>query len=78
MQADLKKKNTETVVKRTALGLVKKIFLEDSLDSIPSTLPSVEIWIMVGKVGLRCKGKTLLGAVTKLFVEKFGDNTQQC
>ena len=42
---------------------VKKI-LEDSLDSIPS--PSVKIQIMGGKVGMRCKGKTLLGVVNKL------------
>ena len=48
---------------------VKKI-LEDSLDSIPSPLPSVEIQIMGGKVGLRCKGKTLLGVVNKLFFTK--------
>ena len=45
---------------------VKKI-LEDSLDLIPSPSPSVKIQIMGGKVGLRCKGKTLLGIVNNLF-----------
>ena len=39
---------------------VEKI-LKGSLDLIPS--PSVKIQIMVGKVCLRCKGKTLLGVV---------------
>ena len=48
---------------------VKKI-LEDSLDSIPSPSPSVKIQIMGGKVGLRCKGKTLLGIVNKLCCTK--------
>ena len=48
---------------------VKKI-LEDSLDSIPSPSPSVKIQIMDGKVGLRCKGKTLMGIVNKLFCTK--------
>ena len=46
---------------------VEKI-LKGSLDSIPS--PSVKIQIMGGKVHLRCKGKTLLGVVNKLFVFK--------
>ena len=46
-------------------GKVEKI-LKGSLDSIPS--PSVKIQIMGGKVCLRCKGKTLLGDVNKLFV----------
>ena len=46
-------------------------------------LPSVKIQIMGAKVGLRCKGKTLLGDVNKLFVfknktKKFVDITQQC
>ena len=35
--------------------------------SIPSPSPSMKIQIMGGKVRLRCKGKTLLGAVNKLF-----------
>ena len=35
---------------------------------IPSPSPSVKIQIMGGKVCLRCKGKTLLGDVNKLFV----------
>ena len=48
---------------------VEKI-LKGSLDSIPSPSPSVKIQIMGGKVGLRCKGKTLLGVVNKLFCTK--------
>ena len=43
---------------------VEKI-LKGSLNLIPSTLPSVKIQIMGGKVFLRCKGKTLLGIVNK-------------
>ena len=46
-------------------GKVKKIE-EDSLDSIPSPSTSVKIQIMGGKVGLRYKGKTLLGIANKL------------
>ena len=46
---------------------VEKI-LKGSLDLIPS--PSVKIQIMGGKVGLRCKDKTLLGVVNKLFKTK--------
>ena len=46
---------------------VEKV-LKGSLDSIPSPSPSVKIQIMSGKVCLRCKGKTLLGDVNKLFV----------
>ena len=39
----------------------------------------MKIQIMGGKVGLRCKGKTLLGIANKLFVHsKFVDNAQQC
>ena len=38
------------------------------MDSIPSPSPSVEIQIIDGKICLRCKGKTLLGDVNKLFV----------
>ena len=48
---------------------VEKI-LKGSLDSILSSLPSVKIQIMGGKVCLSCKGKTLLGVVNKLFVFK--------
>ena len=48
---------------------VKKI-LKGSLDSIPSPSPSVKIQIMGGKVGLRCKGNILLGAVNKLLKAK--------
>ena len=40
--------------------------LKGSLDSIQSPSPSVKIQIMGRKVGLRCKGKTLLGIVNKL------------
>ena len=48
---------------------------EDSLDSIPSPSSSVKIQIKGGKVGLKCKGKTLLGAVNKIL----GQNcAQQC
>ena len=48
---------------------VEKI-LKGSLNLIPSPIPSVKIQIMGGKVCLRCKGKTLLGVVNKLFVFK--------
>ena len=48
---------------------VEKI-LKGSLDSIPSPSPSVKIQIMGEKVSLRCKGKTLLGDVNKVFVFK--------
>ena len=48
-------------------GKVKKI-LDDSLDLIPSL--SVKIQTMGGKVGLRCKGLTLLGDVSKNFCAK--------
>jgi hypothetical protein len=37
---------------------------------IQSSSPSVKILIMCGKVCLRCKGKTLLGVVNKLFIFK--------
>ena len=42
--------------------------LKVSLDSIPPPSPSVKMRIMSGKVCSRCKGKTLLGIVNKLFV----------
>ena len=42
---------------------VEKI-LKGSLDLIPSLSPSVKIQIM-GRVSLRCKGKTLFGIVNK-------------
>ena len=48
---------------------VEKI-LKGCLDSILSPSPSVKIQIMGGKVLLRCKGKTLLVVVNKLFVFK--------
>ena len=54
---------SETLHKVTYQFKVKKI-LKDGLDSIPS--PSVKIQIMGGKVGLRCKSKTLLGFVNKI------------
>ena len=47
-----------------------KLFDKGSLDLIPSPSPSVKIQIMGGKVHLRCKGKTLLAVVNKLFVFK--------
>ena len=53
----------------TWAGKVEKI-LKGSLNSIPSPSPSVKIQIMCGKVCLRCKGKTLLGIVNKLFIFK--------
>ena len=46
---------------------VEKI-LKGSLDLMQS--PSVKIQIIAGKIHLRCKGKTLLGVVNKLFVFK--------
>ena len=56
---------------------VEKI-LKGSLELIPSPSPSVKIQIMGGKVCLRCKGKTLLGDVNKLFVlESLPTNPQQ-
>ena len=44
--------------------------LKGNLDLIPSLSPSVKIQIMGRKVGLRCKGKTLLGVVNKLLKTK--------
>ena len=48
---------------------VEKI-LKGSLDLILSPSPSVKIQIMGRKVCFRCKGKTLLGVLNKLFVFK--------
>ena len=48
---------------------VEKI-LKGSLYLIPSPSPSVKIQIMGRIVCLRCKGKTLLGIVNKLFTFK--------
>ena len=60
-----------STVKLQALTHVKdEIFLKGRLDSIQSPLPSVRIQIMGGKVCLRCKGKTLLGAVNTLLKTK--------
>ena len=44
--------------------------LKGSLGSIPSPLPSVTVEIIGRKVCLRCKGRTLLDVVNKLFVFK--------
>ena len=53
------------------MSLIKvEMFLKGSLDSMPSCSPSMKIQIMGGKVCLKCKGKTLLGDVNKLFVFK--------
>ena len=59
---------SETLHKVTYQFKAEKI-LEYSLDSMssPSALPSVKIQIMGRKVGLSCKGKTLLAVVNKLF-----------
>ena len=54
-------------MRKSDMGKVEKI-LKGSLDSIPS--PSMEIQNMVGKVCLRCKGKTLLGVVNELLKTK--------
>ena len=48
------------------LNFKVETILKGSLDSIQSPSPSVKIKIMGRKVGLRCKGKTLLGIVNKL------------
>ena len=55
---------------REFLPEVSKVefFLKGRLDLIPS--PSQKIQIMDGKVGLMCKGKTLLGVVNKLLNTK--------
>jgi len=55
---------------------VEKI-LKGSLNSIPSPSTSLKIQIMGGKIFLRCKDKTLLGAVNKLLEIKTL-LTQQC
>jgi hypothetical protein len=44
--------------------------LKGSMDLIPSPSRSERIQAMGGKVCLRCKDKTLLGTVNKLFVFK--------
>ena len=56
-------------VSQNRISKVEKI-LKGSLDSIPSPSFSVQIQIMDWKVCLRCKDKTLLGIVKKLFVFK--------
>ena len=48
---------------------VEKI-LKSNLNWVLSPSPLVKIQIMGGKVYLRCKGKTLLGDVNKLFIFK--------
>ena len=58
-------------------------FFKCSQDSIPSPSPSVKIRIMVGKVCLKCKEKTLL-SINKLLktkpfcFQKYFDTTHQC
>ena len=52
--------------------------LKGSLNSISSPSFSVKTQIMGKNVCLRCKGKTLLGTVNKLFAKKFVDSAQQC
>ena len=59
----------ERIVAMFVLCKVEKT-LKASLDFIPSPSPLVKIQIMGRKVCLRCKGKTLLGDVNKLFVFK--------
>ena len=75
-------KNPETI--RTVLlsmmfscSKVEKI-LKGSQDSIPSPSPSVKVQIMCAKFCFRCKGKTLLGAVNKLFVQKVCCQCPEC
>ena len=48
---------------------VEKI-LKGCLVLISSPSPSKTIWIMGGKICMRCKGKTLLGVVNKLWKQK--------
>ena len=48
-----------------------------SLDLIPSPSPEVKIQITGGKVGLSCKGKTLI-AMSTVLDKKFVDNAHQC
>ena len=50
-------------------GKVEKI-LKGNLNSIPSPSSLMKIQIIIGKICLRGKGKTLLGDVNKLFVFK--------
>ena len=54
--------NTKKTSKRGKICKVENI-LKGSLDSIPSSSPSVKIQIMGGKICLRCKGKTLLAQI---------------
>ena len=59
-----------------SLRVVRKIY-EDSLYLIPLPSPLVKILIMGGKVGLRCKGKTLLVLSTIFLSKMFVDSGQQ-
>ena len=60
------------------MGKVEKI-LKDSLDSIPSPLPSVKIQIMVGKVCIEMQKQNIAGHCQQTFEnKKFVDITQQC
>ena len=63
--------SSQNIVQKDMNKFKVKNILEDSLlDSILTPSHSVKIQIIGGKVGLRCKGKTLLGVVNKLFCTK--------
>ena len=62
-------RNKQSIVWANFYHKVEK-FLKGSMDSISSPFALMKIQIMGGKVCLRCKGKTLLGIVIKLFVFK--------
>ena len=62
----------------TPKNVKQEKILEDCLDLIPSPSPSVKIQMIGGKVYLRCKGKTLLGDVNKLFFSKVFVSTMFC
>ena len=67
----MKYTNLPTVYTFDFVSVVKvEKILKGSLDLMQSPSPSVKIKIMGGKVSLRCKGKTLLGAVNKLLKTK--------
>ena len=73
--AEKQKEANDALIMIKVIKLVCKNFkvetiLKASLDSIPSSSPSVKIQSMGGKVCLMCKGKTLLGIVNKLLKTK--------
>ena len=76
LDIDLKKFYKETCFGKIDLlvhlisSIKVKNILKGSLDLIQSPSPSVKIQILDGKVCLRCKGKTLLGFVSKLLKTK--------